>query len=112
MKYPSLVRKYQCKTPISIRLELEEIDEDGAPVSAYVGEFLCNYQDSAKRVFQENKTWVQLSGVALLDGDIAPSMSAIAAGSAVVFGEQRKIYRGQKCRNPDGSVNYTRLELI
>ncbi|MGN0299227.1 MAG: hypothetical protein ACI4C1_08630 [Lachnospiraceae bacterium] len=112
MKYPCLVPKRLCKTEIHIILEQEDVDEDGAPIMALESDFLCNYQDSAKRLYQDNKQYVQLSGIALLPGDIAPKMSALPSGWATVYGEKRRIYQAQKCRNPDGSVNYTRLELV
>ena len=30
----------------------------------------------------------------------------------IIFGESRKIYRGIKARNLDGSVNYTEIQLM
>ena len=48
----------------------------------------------------------------MFDGDIAPDMAVISGGTVEVFGEKRRIERGMKARNPDGSVNYTRLEVV
>ena len=117
MKYPGLVRPAQCKVPIRVTIEAEEIDEDGAPVAAFETDLTCNYQSSAKKVpIRQNdsgqKEYVQISGVALFNGDIAPDLSDISSGSVVIFGETRQIAQGSKARNPDGTVNYTRLELI
>ena len=89
-----------------------EPDENGAPIVAAAYEGHCNYQDSAQRIYSDDKHTIQLSGKALLNGDICPALPAIADGEAVIFGEKRKIYRGTKARNPDGSVNYTQLDLM
>ena len=47
----------------------------------------------------------------LLGGAIAPGID-ILTGTAEIYGKSWTIYRGSKCRNPDGTVNYTRLELM
>lgn len=112
MKYPSLVPKALCKTPIRVVLHREGIDEDGAPMTALTADACCNWQDSAKIIRTDETHTVQLSGVALFPGDLCPELAAIASGTVAVFGESRTIFRGSKARNPDGTVNYTRLELI
>lgn len=33
-------------------------------------------------------------------------------GDIKVFGVTRHIYKGTKCRNPDGTVNYVRLDVM
>ena len=58
------------------------------------------------------KKTVEITGTAMFDGDIAPDMAVISGGTVEVFGEKRRIERGMKARNPDGSVNYTRLEVV
>lgn len=112
MKYPRLVPRAICRTPIELTLYADELDEDGAPrvILEYDGQ--CNYRDSAERVYTDQKHYVKLSGKALFDGDICPEQTVIAGGEAVLFGERRSIFRGTKARNPDGSVNYTCLELL
>ena len=57
-------------------------------------------------------TDIQLSGTALFRGDIAPGVAVISGGTVTVFGETRNILQGMKARNPDGTVNYTRLDII
>lgn len=111
MKYPNLMPKQFCKTPITVTIYGEGIDEDGAPASHLRIETFCNFQDGAKQVLTAEKQFVTISGVALFSGDIAPSLAVISAGEVLVYGEKRKLYKGIKCRNPDGVVNFTRLEL-
>lgn len=71
----------------------------------------CNYQDVAKEILTAQKKIVQITGSAYFQGDIAPGVAVITGGTATVHGETRKIASGMKARNPDGSVNYTRIDL-
>lgn len=112
MNYPSLVRKDKCKTDIHVIIYDEGVTEDGAPSIILEDDFVCNYQDSSKRVYTEEQTWVEIAGVALFYEDIAPDLATISSGQVTVFGETRTIYQGTKARNPDGSVNYVKLELM
>ena len=55
MRYPCLVKKRQCKTPVKVSLEQEELSVYGEPVAAKEIETTCNYQDSAKTVLTAEK---------------------------------------------------------
>lgn len=112
MKYPCLVPKRLCRTDIHVRIESEELTEDGGPIILFEDDLKCNYQDSSKRVLTVEQKIIQISGTAMFTGDIAPDVPAIAGGEVTVFGETRRILQGMKARNPDGTVNYTRLDLI
>lgn len=112
MRYPCLVRQQDCKTPIWIRIDREGISEEGEPLAAFEGDLMCNYQDSAKTVLTAEKKLVQLSGTALFPGDIAPEVPELSGGTVKVLGMSRRIFRGWKARNPDGTVNYTRLDVV
>lgn len=112
MKYPSLVHKSFCKTDIEITIFQEGLTEDGEPITAFTGTFKCNYQDSAKTVYTADKKQVKLTGIAYIPNDIAPDSPTLSGGTAVVYGVKRTIHTGVKARNPDGTVNYCKLELI
>ncbi len=112
MKYPKLVRKENCKTDIHIVLYGEGITEDGEPIIALDTNLKCNYQDKAKRVLTAEKVIIQLTAKAYFVGDIAPDLAVISGGQVTVFGETRSIYQGTKARNPDGTVNFTELEIM
>lgn len=112
MKYPKLVPDVVCKTPIRVKLFYEGLSERGEPLTALDAELMCNLQDGAKTVMTDKQKLVEISGVALFNGDIAPDLPAISGGEVTLFGATRRILRGIKARNPDGTVNYTRLELI
>lgn len=111
MKYPKLVKLFALSTPISADVTVEGIDEDGAPVTGVTYSGLCNYQDNARRIVTNDKVETDLTGTAYFDGDIAPALSVISGGTAVVHGAERIIVKGEKARNPDGTVNFTRLDL-
>ena len=112
MKYPSLVPNRWCRTPIHIVINQEGISEDGEPLKALEIDTMCNYQDKAKKVLTEQQQLIEIEGTALINGDIAPSLASISNGTVVVNGVERRIFRGTKARNPDGTVNYTKLELV
>lgn len=111
MVFPSLVDKRFCQTSVTVTLYREGNDEDGEPLEALSFEGLCNYQGSAKTVLTADKRLIQLSAQAYFIGDIAPAIPVISGGEVTVFGEVRRIAQGMKARNPDGTVNYTRLDL-
>ena len=106
MKYPCLVPKKFCKTPIKVTIFQEGISEDGEPLKAIEIDTKCNYQDKAKTVLTAEQKLIRIEGTVLIPGDIAPD------GEVKVFEGKRNIYKGEKARNPDGTVNYTKLELI
>ena len=112
MKYPSLVPNRWCKTPIHVVLNREGISEDGEPLKALEIDTMCNYQDKAKKVLTEQQQLIEIEGNALFNGDIAPQLPSISNGTVIVNGIKRRIFRGTKARNPDGTVNYTKLELV
>ena len=93
-------------------LDTEEVNEDGEPAEKIKYEGKCNYQDKAKRIFTDEKKIIEISGTALFPGDICPELPVISGGTAVVFGKERRIYQGTKGRNPDGSVNFTEVQLV
>ena len=107
MIYPSLVRKKDCKTDIHVILYGENTTEE----IVLDKDLKCNYQDSAKRVLTTEKVIIQINGVALFCEDFAPDIPVISSGKVTIFGETREIYQGTKARNPDGTVNYIKLEI-
>lgn len=112
MRWPELVPNSVCNTPIHVVIEQEGISEEGEPLKALEAELMCNYQDSAYRTLDEQHKLIVLSGKAYFNGDIAPGITVISGGEVVVFEMKRRIYKGTKARNPDGTVNYTLLELV
>ena len=111
MRYPSLIRKEMCRTEITVSVDQEGTGNYGVPLDPVVWTGMCNYQESAKTVLTETKKLVQVTGSVLIPGDIIPDMPTLSGGTAHILGHDRRIVLGVKARNPDGTVNYTRLEL-
>lgn len=109
MIFPELVPDKVCTTPITLRIEGEGLDKDGAPSILFEGTLMCNWQDGGKVRFTEREKIIEISGRAYFNGDIVPDISNIVAGSAEIFGELREIDHGYKRRNIDGTVNYTEI---
>lgn len=111
MRYPCLVREKDCRTKAHVSIEPEGLDRYGEPPAPIEADLCCNYQEKARMVMTAEKKLVQASGTALFPGDIAPGVPAISGGTVEVFGARRRIVQGTKARNPDGTVNYTKLEV-
>lgn len=110
MVFPKLVRG--AKTPVRVVIEAAEPNEFNERETLLDKDFRCNYQDAASVRHTADKQAPEITGTIYIDGDILPGAAVNACGHVVIFGEQRKIARGTKARNLDGSVNYTRLDVI
>ena len=112
MKYPCLIQKQFCKTPVHVHLESEELNNLGAPKYVFDADLMCNFQDKTKTILTAEKKLRQVTGTAMFPGDIAPDLPSLSGGTLTVFGQERRIEQGGKNRNPDGSVNYCSLEVV
>lgn len=109
MKYPKLVT--DAATPCKVIIESAEANEFGEHTSVALS-LRCNWQGTGSVIYTADRQKITLTGTALFDGDICPDMADISSGTVKVFDAQHRIVRGQKCRNPDGTVNYTRLDVV
>ncbi|MCI6603032.1 MAG: hypothetical protein MSC43_02385 [Clostridiales bacterium] len=100
-------------TPCTIRLNAGGYTEDGEPMEAHSWTGKVNFSERAGRIQDKDGVWVKLSGVIHVKGDILPGV-VFTEGTALVdgYGREMKIVSYSRPRNPDGSVNHTRLELI
>lgn len=114
MKFPSLVKKQFCKTPVEITIYGEGITEDGSPVVAFhcgeiypsdtllpntnlfAGNAHCNMQSKAKTIYTKEQKIVQVSAVLLFSGDLALDCPNLSSGYVVLDGEKRTIVQGIK----------------
>jgi hypothetical protein len=110
-KWPQLILPQFCTTEIEVVVESEDLNENGTPKQLLSWKGKCNYQDKSKRVWSAEKELTEVSGTCLIPGDIAPDMLVIPSGTVAIYGVKRELVIGTKARNPDGTVNYTRLEL-
>ena len=110
MHYPQLVPPCVCTTPITICLT-DGIGEDGAPKVTREITARCNYQERQRSTLDAERRLITVEATALFTGDLIPDVEHIE-GTATVRGIERLIHRAARERNPDGTVNFTRLELI
>ena len=110
-KWPQLVHPRWCKTQLHVIVESEDLGEDGAPLTPVDWTGYCNYQAKAHKVYNADKVLVDVTGTCLIPGDIAPTEQVSAGGYVYLDGTRRDIAIGTKACNPDGTVNYTQIEL-
>lgn len=113
MKWPQLVPPQACCTPITVRLQTG-LNLNGSPKQETIYDGKCNYSEKCRQVMNAERQLIQLNARALIPGDIAPGRDI--SGEVVVHGAGaetvRVIYSASRARNPDGTVNFTQLELI
>lgn len=126
MRYPKLVPKKYCTTPVRV-VFLGGIDIEGKETVAGTYSGKCNLLQKTKQRVTADKRLITIEAVALFDGDIAPNLlqpkgllyitetdSRNGEGEETLEPENKpyRIFSYTKARNPDGTVNYTRLELV
>lgn len=110
MKFPQLVPDRVCKTAVTV-YRTEGLNRDGTKKKTVIFEGKCFHSEKAKQKLNAEKQLITLTGEVLFNGDIAPD-SPIIDGYAEIGSREYKIYSSEKAKNIDGTVNYTRLELI
>lgn len=110
MRYPKLVPDNVCSTQIIV-YQTDGLNRDGSKKKTVIFEGKCFYSEKATQKLNAEKQLITLSGAALFNGDIAPD-SPIIDGYVLINNKEYKIYLSEKAKNPDGVVNYTRLELM
>lgn len=111
MKWPRLIAPWACRVPVTLRLA-QGVWEDGAPQAAPPIQALCSLDERQHQVLDKERRMVRLAAVLLFDGDPAPGMAEIAGRVELADGRCWDILRAERARDPDGGVNYTRLEVF
>lgn len=89
------------------------LDEDGEPKKVAKWQGLVNFSEKAKRIQNKDGLWIKLSAVIHVKGDILPGV--VFRGGYVKlddYDDYFQIVSYSRPRNPDGTVNHTKLELI
>lgn len=98
--------------PIVVNIT-DGIDEDGAPKVVNTWSGKCNYSEKQKQVLDAERRLIMLEATTLFNGDIFPGQEKLEGSVVINNGTITwQIYRGSRARNPDGSVNFTQLELM
>jgi len=87
-----------------------EISEDGEPIEELLFNGKCFYDERSRQVMTAERQLVLLSGLMIIEGDIAPNNPSFE-GYVKVGDERKTIFRVKRPRNPDGSIFSTELEL-
>lgn len=111
MHWPSLVPDSVCTTPITVQLE-EGLNADGSPRKTTLFSGRCNYAETTEQKLDAERRVVTISGVALIKGDPVPGVQLLGTALIGEGEEPHLIHRASRLRNPDGTVNCVRLELI
>ena len=109
MQFPCLV--IGATTPISGVLYGAEISCTGVPVE--IGfDTVCIFQEgNQQRAYKKDETETVLNAEAYIPGNICPDMPNITGGKCEIFGTEYEIATVARKRNPDGSINFTRVGL-
>lgn len=110
MEWPSLVPAAVCRVPIKLVLT-KGCTDDSAPAVFRTLHTFCNFSAKGGWTVDEKRQKVRYAAAAFFTGDIAPDLEHLA-GQAEVLGLRLAICGAERARNPDGSVNFTRLELF
>jgi len=111
MKWPRLVREADSRTEAVVTIKSNDPNSRGKYEVLFQDNLNCNLTIEAKRILTRDKRTVDIQAVALFNGDILPGHEPIVNGTLTAHGIEYSIHEGTKARNPDGTVNYTRLVL-
>lgn len=110
MRFPELVPDKICNTSCTV-YRTDGLNRDGSKKRINVFEGKCFHSEKSVQKLNAEKHLITLSGTALFNGDIVPD-SPVIDGYVEISGKEYRIYGSEKAKNPDGTVNFTRLELI
>lgn len=107
LRYP----EFADVTPATIVLDGEPT-QDGSDSPALTWTGNVNLSEKGRRVQDKDGRWVSLACVIHVKGDIFPGTEF--KGGRVTVGDytNREIVNYKRPRNPDGTVNHTRIEVI
>ena len=112
MNYPNLVPPWVLTTKAKVVLT-DGVTVSGAPKIVAELDLMCNFSEKTTRTLDEERRLITLSGALYFTGDIAPTLERFDGYVYINGGDvRREIYRGERGRNFDGTVNFTKLELV
>lgn len=109
MKYPKLVR--HAEIDVHITVLSDDINEFNERETILDADFKCNYQSTGMTKTSDKSTSPEVTGCIFINGDIIPKYEDVTNGYAVIFAKKHEISGIQKARNPDGTVNYVRIDI-
>ncbi len=108
---PAYLRKL-CKTDCSVVMYQEGLSEEGEPLKSLDFKSKCRFVEKTSIVIDQDGKKVELVGLAVFVGDIAPGVKLISGGEVTINNVKYHIFAARRPRNPNGSVYHTTLELM
>lgn len=105
-----MIGKFPKPPSIMMNTDIEivrEIDGEDGVTEELIYKGKCYYEEGIRRVVNENKQVIELSGLVIIYDNIAFDKAFIR-----IDGKVRTIYRTSRPRNPDGSIYSTEMELM
>lgn len=100
------------KVPITVSVT-NGLNSGGAQNVAVTFAGVCIFDETAKTIRGGDGIDIRLSGIAIIDGDIAPGIEKITGYVKIGFSSGlHKINSGRRIRDFSGNVHHTELELI
>ncbi len=91
----------------------EGLSEEGEPLTSLdLKKEKCRFVERTKIIINPDGKKVELVGMVILLGDIAPGVKKISGGQVRINDTVYNIYQASRPRNPDGSIHHTTLELM
>ena len=101
-----------CKTSCKVVLYEEGLSENGGPSIALEISSKCRFVEKTKVVISPDGKKIELVGIVVFVGDLAPSLAKISNGTCQIGGAKYNVFSSRRPRNPDGSIHHTTLELM
>ena len=108
--YPCLITNAVLNATVRV---VADGDIDGSSDSCVLYDGRANYAEMPRRVTDTDRRAVDVRAVVLIPGDIVEGRERVIGTVYVDGGATGYVIDScARMRNPDGTVNYTRLELI
>lgn len=108
---PKYLKKF-CRTSCEISLYEKGLSEEGEPQCFSIKKVKCRFVEKSKIIIDSDGKKVQLIGLVVFAGDIAPELKKLSGGEVIINDCKYYIYSTRRPRNPDGSVYYTAFEVM
>lgn len=110
MKYPKIPNIF-LNTDVDLTVTSSKTSMTGSPEVMLSKKFKCNYQSANEKNSSEFERGTGVTAVIIISGNIFKSdiNNLPCGGSAVVKGVKHTITNISLVRNPDGTVNFTRI---
>lgn len=108
MRFPNFPNSL-FKTDVEVVIYSDETSMTGKPVEILNKKFECNYQSVNIKNSSELERSRGVNAVILIKGNIFKNDNLSCGGYVKAFGIKADIVDVSLVRNPDGTVNYTRI---